>query len=482
LLFNSFEFLIFYILVVAVFFTLPQKRRWILLLIASYWFYMSWKVEYVLLIFAATLINYAVALGIERSGDPTVRKSLLALGVGSSLGILFTYKYADFVSHSVEQSLAAFGLMRDMPYLDLLLPLGISFYTFQAVGYAIDVYRGDTPAEHHFGIFALYVSFFPQLVAGPIERSFHLLPQFRQEHRLSAERVTSGLRIILWGLFKKVVVADSVSVVVETVYANPTGFSGPFLILATLLFAIQIYCDFSGYSDMAIGTARILGYDLMVNFRRPYFARSVSEFWRRWHISLSTWFRDYVYKPLGGNRVSRAIWIRNIMVVFVLSGIWHGANWTFLAWGFVHGAALVAGALTSGLRGRIVSLVGLTRVPRLHALFQTLIVVAIAVVAWVFFRAQSIDEAVEIISRFPSFGDARLSTLWALGLARFQVATTALAIAVLFLVEATQEFEPYVVRRAWSSRSVRWATYTIAVYAIVSFGVFGQMEFIYFQF
>ena len=482
MIFSSFEFLIFYVVVVALFFAVPQRLRWIVLLSASYYFYMSWRAEYVVLIVAATLINYAAGLGMERSRDPVVRKALLVAGVSSSLGILFTYKYADFVSESVQQALGGLGYAAEMPYLHLVLPLGISFYTFQAIGYAIDVYRGDTRAERHLGIFALYVSFFPQLIAGPIERSHRLLPQFRRNHYLVPERVTSGLQLVLWGLVKKLIVADSVAVVVDTVYADPSAFSAPYLLLATVFFTVQIYCDFSGYSDMAVGTARILGYDLMTNFRRPYFARSVAEFWRRWHISLSTWFRDYVYKPLGGNRVSRPLWMRNILVVFVLSGIWHGANWTFLAWGLVHGLTLIGSALTEAPRRRLVEAIGLARMPVLHHGVQVAIVVVIAIVAWVFFRAQSIGEAMDVIAGFGDWEGARLGTLFTLGLTRFQMATSVLGIFVLFLVEAAQEFRPRIVDRAWDNRGVRWALYAGAVYGIVSFGVFGQIEFIYFQF
>lgn len=482
MLFNSFEFLIFYVAVVVLFFTVHDRYRWVLLLGASYWFYMSWRVEYVLLIMATTLINYGVAIAIEKSRCDKLRTALLVLGVGASLSLLLTYKYANFVSENVEQALAAVTITWDVPYLDLILPLGISFYTFQAIGYVIDVYRGETRAERHLGIFALYVSFFPQLVAGPIERSHRLLPQFRRTQSFELTRLVSGLGLILWGLFKKVVVADNIAAVVDTVYENPDAFSGPFLILATFFFAIQIYCDFSGYSDMAVGTARILGYNLMVNFERPYFARSVAQFWRRWHISLSTWFRDYVYRPLGGNRVSRLVWVRNITVVFLLSGIWHGANWTFVVWGLIHGLALVAGALTVELRIRFSDAIGLSRLPKVHALVQTLVVTVIVLIAWVFFRAQSIGEAMSIIGGFTDFTDVRVDMLWSMGLTRFEMAVAIASILALFLTEAIQEFEPTPATKLWSMRTVRWASYAMAFYAIVFFGLFGGKEFIYFQF
>ena len=482
MLFNSFEFLLFFLVVVAIFFALPERRRWILLLAASYYFYMSWKAEYVVLIMAATLINYGVGIGLEKSKHAGMRRALLALGIVSSLGILFTFKYLDFVSVNVQQALDAINIFYAMPAFDLLLPLGISFYTFQAIGYAIDVYRGDTPAEHHLGIFALYVSFFPQLVAGPIERSHRLLPQFRRGTRFEAQRVASGLQLILWGLIKKVVIADRLAVVVDTVYGAPDSYSGPILILATLFFAVQIYCDFSGYSDMAIGTARIMGYDLMTNFKRPYFADSVADFWRRWHISLSTWFRDYLYKPLGGNRVSRPLWVRNILAVFLLSGLWHGANWTFIAWGAVHGLALILGHFSSGIRASVVAATGLSRWPRVHHALRVGIVILIAGSAWVFFRAQSLEEAVTILTGFFHAGGFRIETLWSLGLTRFEMATALVSLLVLFSVEAVQEFALKPALELWSVRGFRWALYVAAFYGIVFFGVFGNLEFIYFQF
>jgi len=481
-LFNSFQFLIFYIVVVAFFFALPQRFRWVLLLAASYYFYMSWKAEYVVLIVASTLINYAVALGLERSEKPVIRRLLLGVGVSASLSILFTFKYLDFFSESVEATLASINIFREMPTWDLILPLGISFYTFQAVGYAIDVYRRETRAEHHLGIFALYVSFFPQLIAGPIERSAHLLPQFRGQKVLEPDRVRGGLQLVLWGLVKKVVIADKVSVVVDTIYATPGDYSGPYLLLATIFFSVQIYCDFSGYSDMAIGTARVMGFDLMTNFRRPYFATSVAEFWRRWHISLSTWFRDYLYKPLGGSRVTRPLWVRNILAVFLLSGVWHGASWTFVAWGAIHGGCMVVSAFTEGPRQWFVETLRLDSTPRLHRGLQRGVVIVIAVSAWVFFRAQSIDEAASILWRFPDWSGARLSTLWTLGLPRFEMMTALIGIGVLFLVESFQEFVPRPIERLWGSPGVRWACYVAEFYGIVCFGVFGHIEFIYFQF
>jgi D-alanyl-lipoteichoic acid acyltransferase DltB (MBOAT superfamily) len=482
MLFNTFEFLLFYVVVLAAYFSLGHQHRWKLLLAASYWFYMSWKPEYAVLILATTVTNFASGIALERVSGPVLRRVWLAVGVVASLSLLFTFKYLDFFSESAESVLRMFSLNVDLPLFHLLLPVGISFYTFQAVGYTIDVYRRRVPAERHFGIFALYVSFFPQLVAGPIERSSNLLPQFREAKRFDPEDLSRGVRTILWGLFKKVVVADQIAVVVNRVYANPSDHAGAYLLFATALFAVQIYCDFSGYSDMAIGTARIMGYRLMENFRRPYFSRSIGEYWRRWHISLMSWFRDYVYLSIGGFQSSRWLAARGILIVFLLSGVWHGASWTFVIWGLIHGIASAASSLTTGMRRQIVRSTRLDRMPTLHVAFQRFTVLAIVVLAFVFFRASSLAEAFEIFGIMLTWGPVELSALWELGLPRFEMTITLMSIALLFTVEWLEERDPAWLRASWSIRPVRWAVYSVGLYAIVFVGVFGRIEFIYFQF
>ncbi|CAN5908465.1 hypothetical protein BH23GEM7_BH23GEM7_20090 [soil metagenome] len=352
MLFNSLQFLFFFPVVVALYFATPHRFRWTLLLAASYYFYACWKPEYLLLIIASTLVDYGAALGMGAAATQARRKAFLALSLGSNLGLLFAFKYFNFFNESARALFDQFNLFYGVPAFDVLLPVGISFYTFQTLSYTIDVYRGQREPERHLGIFALYVSFFPQLVAGPIERSTRLLPQFFEKHEFSADRVSSGLRLILWGFFKKIVIADRLAIYVNEVYGNPAGFDGPTLLLATYFFAFQIYCDFSAYSDIAIGAARVMGFELMQNFRRPYFARSIHEFWQRWHISLSTWFRDYVYIPLGGNRVPFWRWYVNLFAVFLVSGLWHGANWTFVVWGGLHGFYLVFSLMTRNVRDR----------------------------------------------------------------------------------------------------------------------------------
>jgi D-alanyl-lipoteichoic acid acyltransferase DltB (MBOAT superfamily) len=269
------------------------------------------------------------------------RKKWLYLSLVSNLGILFGFKYFNFFSENIQLIFNQYNILYEVPFFNALLPVGISFYTFQTLSYTIDVYNNKTQAQKHLGVFAVYVSFFPQLVAGPIERSNHLLPQFFEKHEFSYSRVKSGLQKMLWGFYKKIVIADNLAILVDGVYNNIDNYSGIALIVATIFFTFQIYCDFSGYSDIAIGSARVMGFELRENFKRPYFSKSIQEFWQRWHITLSSWFKDYLYIPLGGNRVIKWKWYYNILITFLLSGLWHGANWTFIIWGGLHGSYLI---------------------------------------------------------------------------------------------------------------------------------------------
>ncbi|MGL6168515.1 MAG: MBOAT family O-acyltransferase, partial [Fusobacteriaceae bacterium] len=344
MLFNSLQFLIYFPIVVLLYFLLPFKFRWIWLLIASYFFYMNWNPKYAILMGTSTLVTYLSGILIEKSNSileenqrNKMRKLWVFLSFGINLSILFFFKYFNFLGTNITYILSKIHIGVKIPNFDMLLPVGISFYTFQALSYTMDVYRGDVKAQKNLGKYALFVSFFPQLVAGPIERSTHLLAQIDKEYNFEYERVKNGLLLMLWGLFKKIVIADRLAVLVNTVYNNPTNYEGFVLIIASVFFAFQIYCDFSSYSDIAIGAANVMGYDLMKNFNRPYFSKSIGEFWRRWHISLGTWFRDYLYFPLGGSKVSKSKRYRNIMVVFLVSGLWHGASWNFIVWGGLHG-------------------------------------------------------------------------------------------------------------------------------------------------
>lgn len=313
---------------------MPHKYRWAWLLAASYYFYMNWNPAYAILIFGSTIITYLCSLLLEKYQTDRGKKRLfLTISLIINFGILFLFKYFNFVNETMFSVMEYLGVRWAVPNLDILLPVGISFYTFQAVGYTIDVYRGQLKAERHFGIYALFVSFFPQLVAGPIERASNLLPQFREKHVFNTSMAIDGLKLMLWGYFMKVVVADRLAVYVDAVYNNVDQHNGTSLLLASILFSFQIYGDFGGYSLIAIGAAKIMGFRLMTNFKRPYFATSIKAFWSRWHISLSTWFKDYLYIPLGGNRVSRKRHYYNLFVTFLVSGVWHGANMTFVIWG-----------------------------------------------------------------------------------------------------------------------------------------------------
>src|SRR5271169_4356308 len=359
MLFNSFQFLLFFILVWLLFLVTRGTARKIILLIASYYFYMCWSTRYIFVIWAITVIDYIAGLQIEKAEQPGRRRLYLGVSLFCNLSLLVIFKYFNFLTGSFHTESHLFGLRYDPPLLAIILPVGLSFHTFQAMSYTIEVYRRRVPAEKNLLEYALYVAFFPQMVAGPIERPYELLPQFHREPRVSFEGVRAGMVQALWGLFKKMVLADNVADFVKLVYDTPRHYDGSALLLATVLFSIQIYCDFSGYTDMALGIAKILGYDLMANFRQPYFSTSLAEFWRRWHISLSTWFRDYVYIPLGGNRVSYGRHVVNLMITFTVSGLWHGANWTYVFWGFLNGAYLVAGASTKSWRDRFFGAFGL---------------------------------------------------------------------------------------------------------------------------
>jgi alginate O-acetyltransferase complex protein AlgI len=481
MLFNSVEFLIFFPLVVVVYFFLPLRLRIAFLVIASYYFYMSWRVEYILLIVASTLIDYFAGRKLGEEIRTQFRKLYLFLSLGSNLGILFFFKYFNFFNESFQSLFSQVNINYTASNLNLLLPVGISFYTFQTLSYTINVYRGIQKPEQNFFKFALYVSFFPQLVAGPIERPERLLPQFDKKNSIDYERVTDGLKLMAWGFFKKLVIADRLGAIVNSVYNDPTNFSGIPLLLATYFFAFQIYCDFSGYSDIAIGAAKVLGYDLMENFRQPYFASSIADFWRRWHISLSTWFRDYVYIPLGGNKLGEVRLFINLLVVFVISGLWHGANWTFVIWGGLNGILMVMSIYGSKVYKKIftdryyqrqsVLLTGINIFATFHLVLLT----------WVFFRANSITDALYIIRNI--FTGIEIKAGYGLDLGgSYEILITAAALVTLLLVDFLRERG--ITINFMRSRPVyfRWALYYALVLSILLFGEFGISEFIYFQF
>jgi D-alanyl-lipoteichoic acid acyltransferase DltB (MBOAT superfamily) len=480
MLFNSFQFALFVSVVVAVHFLTPGRWRWLVLLTGSYVFYACWRWEYLFLLLGVTALHWFCARRIGASGDQWSRRLYLGAALASSLGALFFFKYYNFAQESLSSFVQALGGAAAFPALQVALPVGLSFYTFQVLSYTLDVYFGKVKAEDHFGRLALFVAFFPKLVAGPIDRAGNLLAQFQRQTRFDFDRLASGLQLILWGLFKKLVIADRLAIYVNEVFADPGAYSGPSLLLATYFFTFQIYCDFSGYTDIAIGTARILGYDLVPNFRLPYFAASITDFWRRWHMSLSTWFRDYLYIPLGGNRMeSLWRWMVVILIVFTVSGLWHGAAWTFVIWGALHGVFYLMGKLMHrpgqwlSAWLRLPSVVG-----KGFRIFVTFHAVALA---WVFFRAASLTDAVTIIKGI-------FMTMGGPFYAGSSQLTTALSLCAIFFLVAVQVMQVkgwaplyrYGEGRLWPL-PVRWAAYAVLIFGISILGVSGN-QFIYFQF
>lgn len=480
MLFNSLHFAIFFVLVVTIYYALPHRWRWLLLLASSYYFYMCWSVRYGLIIAATTLIDYTAARWIDSTASPGRKRLILTISLSTNLGVLFTFKYFNFAVKTADDLLRALGVTADLGTLSLALPIGISFYTFQSIAYVIDVYRGKLPAERSLGYFATFVIFFPQLVAGPISRATQLLPQFHQSKPLLFTNVRYGLERILWGLFKKMVVADTLAAIVNEVFKEPARFSGPVALFATVLFAIQVYCDFSGYSDIALGSARVMGFDLIENFRRPFFATSMTDLWCRWHISLTNWFRDYVYFPLGGNRTSRIrAWI-NIIATFSLSGLWHGPAWTYVLWGASNGVLLVVGKETSALRERFAEWIGLTRFPALRIGWQRFAVFSLFILTLVFFRSPTLSDAFYILGHGLNFSELRIVDLTGRILPKFEMVYMFTAVSILFIVDYLIE-NPFGAA-IWRRRIVRWPVYLAAAYSIVLFGVFEHIEFVYFQF
>lgn len=469
MLFNSIAFLLFFPILCALYFCIPASQlrlRNLLLLVASYYFYMNWDPAYALLLLTSTVITYLAALGIGYFKEKRKKKICLVSSLVLNLAILFLFKYFNFLAMNIETALQASGLAVNMPKFALLLPVGISFYTFQALGYSIDVYRGTVKIERDFPTYALFVSFFPQLVAGPIERSQNLLPQFKQQHRFDYDAVMSGVKLMVWGYFMKLVLADRCGIYVDTIFNNVDKHNGGSYLVASLLFPFQIYGDFAGYSLIAIGVARVLGFRLMENFHRPYFACTIGEFWHRWHISLSTWFKDYVYIPLGGNRVGKLRNYFNLLITFVVSGIWHGANWTFLCWGTIHGILLC-----------IEKAFGISKQKYTGAKksFHWAATFVLVCFAWILFRANNLSDAVSVVTGiFTNLGTPKpeYANFMAIGL----------AMTVLLTKEFADEFNWKI--RVADSKSwlVRHIYLIIMIAYIILFGVLGGDQFIYFQF
>jgi alginate O-acetyltransferase complex protein AlgI len=478
MLFNSLQFLVFFPIVVALYYALPHKFRWSLLLIASCYFYMVFVPVYILILGFTIVIDYFAGILLENSKGHH-RKMWLIASIIANTGVLAVFKYYNFLNDNLTLLLKGFTIENPIPYLSILLPIGLSFHTFQAMSYTIEVYRHNQKAERNFGIYALYVMFFPQLVAGPIERPQNMLHQFHRKAELYYSNIADGIKHIVWGLFKKVVIADRISEYVNVVYNNPHDHNGSQMLIATFFFSFQIYCDFSGYSSIAIGTAKILGIDLMQNFNKPYLSLSIREFWQRWHISLSTWFRDYLYIPLGGSRVPIMRGYFNTFVVFLVSGLWHGANWTFVIWGALHGFYMIFAKVTQTTRDKFNNFIGISRIPSLLNVTQGIITFLLASFAWIFFRARSLNDALYIVENI-----FKADTLQNLNLFRFQVDfyISFLLIIILFLIDWLDDKKNISKWVQLSPVVIRWSIYLAPVIAMIVLGVWKSADFIYFQF
>lgn len=497
MLFNSLEFMLFFPAVCLCYYVIPHRLRYIFLLICSYFFYMCWNPEYALLMLTSTAITYVSGLLLDSAekipdeGKRSRRKKwYVALSFISNLSILFFFKYFNFAADSVVSVLAWCGITAEPPAFDVILPVGISFYTFQALSYTVDVYRKDIYAERNFLKYALFVSFFPQLVAGPIERSKNLLIQINEKHRFDFEQVRRGLLLMLYGFFQKVVLSEYLAIAVDSVYDTYTERTGFQLLLATVLFAFQIYCDFGSYSNIAIGAARVMGFRLMENFNTPYFSESVAEFWRRWHISLSTWFRDYLYIPLGGSRKGKVRkWI-NLMIVFLVSGLWHGASWHFVVWGFLNGVYQVIGEWLKPWKQRLVRFFHIEINAFSHRLLRMLTTFVLVDFSWIFFRA-SLAQGMEILKRIAGWGEQAWFT-WGSNLESMGLTAqtrNVLVISLLILLFADICKYKGIKLIDWLCRQgiwFRWLVYYTAIFGILIFGVYGPgfdaSQFIYFQF
>ncbi len=441
--FNSAEFLLFYPIVTLLYFILPKKLKWPMLLVASYYFYMCYQASLVFLIFGTTLVSWLMSMVIDKCRRQCIKKICLAVTLISSLGVLFFYKYFNFLSGSFSGLASLFGAEIPPLILDLVLPVGVSFYTFQTLSYVIDVYRGDIKNERNFFFYALFVSFFPQLVAGPIERPSNLIPQLKEIRKWNSDDAIKGAKHMIVGFFKKVCVADLLSIYVDAVYNDAQNATAWGIIIATVFFAVQIYCDFSGYTDIAIGCARVMGIRLMKNFDHPYRATTIKEFWARWHISLSSWFRDYLYIPLGGSRCKKWRHLFNLFVVFLVSGLWHGAAWTFVIWGAIHGIYQIAGNLTAKGRRKIIEGIGLKESSVPVVLLRRVVVFVLVCFAWLFFRANSMADAITLLGALFNTGwTVSLSeTLSIIGLDTVGILMSLCSITTLVMMDNLLHYE-----------------------------------------
>jgi D-alanyl-lipoteichoic acid acyltransferase DltB (MBOAT superfamily) len=489
MLFNSLEFLFFFPITTLLYYLMPHRFRWIWLLLISCYFYMAFIPIYILILGFTIVIDYYAGILIEEN-EGKKRKLFLTLSLLSNIGVLCVFKYYNFINDNLSLLLHGAGYRNPIPFLSILLPIGLSFHTFQAMSYTIEVYRGNQKAERHFGIYSLYVMFYPQLVAGPIERPQNLLHQFRTEKQISYKDIRSGVGLMAWGLFKKVVIADRIGTMVDFVYSSPQSFKGLPLLVAALLFAYQIYCDFSGYSDIAIGAARVLGFKLMINFNRPFASTSIGDFWRRWHISLSTWFNDYLFTPIATRwrNYGKLGIVSAAAVTFFISGLWHGAAWTFILFGCLHGLALAYELATKKLRKYLASKMS----KKLYLAICRTAVFSYAVFTWIVFRSKTGQDAWYIVKNiFRNLGaditacikePAAAERLLYLGQGK---ETFFISIILIVLLELVQKLQQRASLMDWLQERpvyLRYSFYYAFAFCVLALGFFGKSKFIYFQF
>lgn len=493
MLFNSFDFLVFFPVVVLLYYVIPKKTRYIWLLISSYFFYMSWNATYAILIAISTIVTWSGSILLGKMRTVTAKKMVVAGNCIVNLGILFFFKYWDFTIANINRILAHIHVSLLQNPFDVLLPVGISFYTFQALSYLIDVYRGDVEPESNLFKYALFVSFFPQLVAGPIERSKNLLTQVQhvEEIKPKYEEIVNGCILMLWGLFLKMVIADRISILVDYIFKNKFRLGSVELILGAVAFAIQIYCDFCGYSTIAVGAAKVMGFSIMDNFDTPYFAVSISDFWKRWHISLSTWFRDYVYIPLGGSRCSKPRKYLNLMITMLVSGLWHGASWTYIIWGGLHGVYQVLGDLMKPVRKKVRELLCVNTEVFSFRFGQMVVTFALTTFAWIFFRAETVSQAFLYIRRMLSRWNPWVLfdlSLFELGLDYQEMSILVFSIMVMVVVGIFKYKKNVTLADVLQKQNMwfRWACLLGFIFAILVFGEYGvnfdSNKFIYFDF
>lgn len=485
MLFNSLPFVIFFPVVTALFFLLPHKFRWFLLLAASCFFYMFFKPVYILILAFTIVIDYYAGILLENEPDKTRKKKYLVMSLIANIGILAVFKYYNFLNTNVTGVALLFGYKNPIPFLRIALPIGLSFHTFQAMSYTIEVYRGNQKAERHFGIYALYVMFYPQLVAGPIERPQNVLHQFHEKKYFDYNKAVSGIRQMVWGMFKKAVIADRLATFTDPILNDPHSYPASSILIACVFFAFQIYCDFSGYSDIALGSARVMGFDLMVNFDHPFSSRSITEFWRRWHISLSTWFYDYLFNPivLALRNWGKSAVIIGLLVTFGLSGLWHGAGWKYIIYGLLNGVALIYEYFTKKQRKKIFN-----KLPQaINTGISRVLTFSFMCFCWIFFRANTLSDAFYMIRKLPhAFGEfvgvAKHTFTLVMPIADARVVMCVVVLLVMELVHAIQKKTSLTSLLQKQPRYIRWSIYYVFVFAIIYLGIFHNRQFIYFQF